>query len=133
MQLICVPPDMVTQIWTHVSGLVYVALKKGGISAFAPIEAAVLSGEMLLWVATEDAQSIKAAAVTCIEQTEWRRVCCIVACGGRGMDNWLPLIGGLEDYAKGEDCRAMRIIGREGWQKALPDYQRKRVILEKAL
>jgi hypothetical protein len=46
---------------------------------------------------------------------------------------WLPLIAGLEAYARAEGCAAMRIYGRRGWLKLLPDYRTSRVLLEKEL
>ena len=46
---------------------------------------------------------------------------------------WLPLLGALERYARAEGCKAMRIFGRRGWERLLPDYKPARVLLEKEL
>jgi hypothetical protein len=88
--------------------------------------------------------AIKAAAVTQLSAVNGVRFCTIVACGaspskpagrrrGRDRDEWLPLLAGLERYAKAEDCKAMRIFGRRGWERVLPDYKAARVLLEKEL
>jgi hypothetical protein len=88
--------------------------------------------------------TIKAAAVTQLSAVNGVRFCTIVACGaspskpggrrrGRDRDEWLPLLAGLERYAKAEDCKAMRIFGRRGWERLLPDYKAARVLLEKEL
>ncbi len=133
-QLICIPPEVVGPVWEKVSGLIYVAMKKGQVGSFQPVNDAVLSGHALLWVAWDgESPNIEAAAVTRIEETEWRRVCTIVACGGYQMERWVHLLDTIDDYAREQKCSAMRIYGRGGWERVLPAYKRKRVILEKVL
>ena len=132
MRLICVCPSLVPEIWPLVKSCIYQGIKRGNISSFGPVEANVLSGRALLWVAIVDGR-IKASAVTEINQTEWRKVCEIISCGGKGMKDWVGLIEGLEKHARIENCSAMRIVGRRGWQRVLRDYRLRRVILEKEL
>ena len=133
-QLVCVPPDVVSQVWPHVSGLIYVAMKKGDISSFQPIAESVLSGKSLLWVAWNEAENkIKAAAVTELHQTEWSKFCVIVACGGKDMSTWLDIRGPIYEYAKAEGCKAMRLYGRKGWKDALPDWRVTRFVMERSL
>ena len=57
----------------------------------------------------------------------------IVACGGHDRSQWLPLLAGLETYGRAQGCAAMRIYGRRGWLKLLPEYRTTRVLLEKEL
>ena len=132
MELICVPPDTVHKVWPQVRNLIYAAMKRGGISSFKPVEDSVLSGRALIWLAW-DGVKVHAAAVTELHQTEWRKDCVIVACGGSGMDEWLPLIEGIEKFARAESCVAVHLIGRRGWERKLKDYRAKRVMLEKEL
>jgi hypothetical protein len=154
-QLVCIPPDCVHLVWPRVAGLIEAAMRRGDLSSFAAVAAAVSAGRAQLWVAweSEDAE-IVAAAVTELHQTEWRKVCCIVACGAasheehqgvharlRGlcrrrpgdMARWLDLLAPIEDWASAEGCDAMRIMGRKGWARVLPDYRVKRVVLEKEI
>jgi hypothetical protein len=49
------------------------------------------------------------------------------------MERWLPLFSKIEDYAKAEKCRCMRVVGRPGWERVLSGYRKEFVILEKAL
>jgi hypothetical protein len=196
MHLICVPPALVARVWPHVRELILAAMRRGDLSAFRPVEASVLAGNALLWLAwgrvgkgavsdpsawakscarcapTSPVQGecparalqsgragrslrsparrahaegleqtilptlqagIAAAAVTEIADTEWRRVCVVVACGGRDMRAWLPLIDGIEAYARAHRCAAVRIVGRRGWARVLAQYKTKRIILEKEL
>ncbi|MBR0756606.1 hypothetical protein JQ604_30890 [Bradyrhizobium jicamae] len=102
------------------------------MSAFGDIEADVLSGRSLLWLAW-DSSAIKSAAATVLINTEAGRVCIITACGGRDMKCWLPLIDGIEAYASDEGCTRVRIYGRKGWLRVLEGYRQKHVIMDKEL
>lgn len=76
---------------------------------------------------------IDAVAVTCLQLTDVGKVCVITACAGNNMSRWLPLISGIETYAKEEGCTCVRIFGRKGWLRALKGYRAKFVILDKEL
>jgi hypothetical protein len=39
----------------------------------------------------------------------------------------------IESWARTMGCYAIEIVGREGWQRVLPDYKRTAVVLEKPL
>jgi hypothetical protein len=147
-QLVCVPPDEAVRTWPHVRDLIFAAMKRGDLGSFRPVEASVLGGEALLWLAIaragDDGARIQAAAVTELHQSEWRKVCVVVACGAasgrsrpssRAMERarWIALLDGIEAYAREAGCSATRIMGRKGWARVLPAYQVKRIVLEKDL
>jgi hypothetical protein len=143
MELVCVPPDEVARAWPHVRGLILAAMKRGGLSSFRPVEDAVLRGDALLWLAW-GGSGIAAAAVTELHQTEWRKVCVVVACGGAdvrqasvrramGARRWIGLLDGIEAYARATGCEAVRLMGRGGWQRLLPSYRRTAIVLERTL
>ncbi|VIO77386.1 hypothetical protein [Bradyrhizobium ivorense] len=91
-----------------------------------------MSGRSLLWLAW-DALTIQAAAATVLINSEVGKVCVITACGGVGMKRWLPLLDGIEAYARDEGCKRVRIYGRKGWMRVLEGYREKHVILDKDL
>ena len=133
-QLVCVPPDVVSQVWPHIEGLIYVAMKKGDISSFEPVKQSVLDGKSLLWVAwDEEAKNIKAAAVTELQKTEWSKFCIVVAAGGKDLNTWLDIGGPIYEFAKAEGCKAMRFIGRKGWAGVLPGWRVTRYVMERTL
>lgn len=134
IELICVPPDKVAQVWRYqnIASFIREAMRRGNFGAFKPIEDAVLNGRALLWLAI-DGTTVNAAAVTELITTEWRKVCMIVACGGEHMDDWLPLIAGIEKFARAENCAAVQIVGRKGWLRKLQDYRTTSIVLEKEL
>ncbi|WJR76465.1 hypothetical protein [Bradyrhizobium sp. NP1] len=105
----------------------------GGPLAFM---AMVIVAHALLWIAVsgeEAALAIEAVASTSLQQTEAGKVCVITACAGQGMGRWLPLISGIENYAKNEGCKTARIFGRKGWLRALDGYRHTFSIMDKDL
>jgi hypothetical protein len=131
-RLICVDPAQAHKFWPFVSPLIKAAMEKGRLSSYADVEHSVRNSSALLWIAW-NGEKIKAAAVTELGQANGEKFCTIVACGGQERSQWLPLIESLEKYGRAEGCKAMRIFGRRGWLKLLPDYRTARVLLEKKL
>ena len=130
--LICVDPAQAHEFWPHVASLIKAAMEKGRLSSFTDVEHSVRDGRALLWLAW-NGETIKAAAVTELSRANGETFCTIVACGGHDRSQWLHLIEGLEAYGKTQGCAAMRIYGRRGWLKLLPEYRTTRVLLEKPL
>ena len=131
-ELVCVDPKRVHEIWPHVGHLLKTACRRTELNAFADIEADILSGRSLLWLAW-NGRAIEAAAATILINSDIGRVCIITVCGGRGMTRWLPLLDEIEAYAKREDCARVRIFGRKGWLRVLDGYTQKHVIMDKDL
>lgn len=131
VDLVCVDPARINEVWPHASGLIKAAIDRTGLSNFADIERDVLSGAQLLWLAWGG--TIEAAATTKLVQIGQHKICILVACSGQQRERWLPLFEKIEKYAKDEGCACMRIYGRKGWKRALSGYRVNHVILEKAL
>jgi hypothetical protein len=130
LKLCVLTADEAKQFWPLVEKPLRAAMQRSG-AAFAPIESDVFAGRALLWLATDIV--IEAAAVTYVIETEWRRYCEIAVCAGRKRKNWLHLIAGIEQYAHCAGCEVTRIVGREGWKRALPSYRQIKIVLEKRL
>jgi hypothetical protein len=136
VELVCVDPKRIGEIWPHIEALLRTAIARTKISAFADIERGILCGDALLWLAASGeagAIAVQAVASTSLQQTDVGKVCVITACAGRDMTRWLPLIAGIEDYARREGCRCVRIFGRKGWLRALDGYEERNIILDKDL
>lgn len=131
MRLLYVPQDRARDTWPHVSDLIKKAVERGGLGSYKIIQDMVLDGRALLWIACEDNRLLPAALVTSLEIEDKRTVCAIVAYAGT--KELLPLLSGVEEYARAKGCQSMRLMGRKGWQRMLKDYQSKHVILEKDL
>src|SRR5215472_3705342 len=111
-ELVCVDPQRVHEVWPAVAPLLRKAIVRTDLSAFADIERDILAGEALLWIAVSGEGSsvaIDAAASTSLQHTDAGKVCVITACAGANMPRWLPLIAGIENYARDESCNCVRI------------------------
>lgn len=131
-RLLAIDPALVSYIWPAVSGLIKSAFDRTRLSSFEETEKAVLSGHQILWIAW-NGESIEAAATTELIKVDAAKICVVVACGGKNRARWLPLLDGIEDFARKEGCAGMRIYGRKGWERALRGYRARHVILQKEL
>jgi hypothetical protein len=131
-ELFCVDPKAVSEYWPHVKHLIQRAISRTDLNCFCDIEDAVLNGDDLLWIVW-DGKKVLCAATTSLTITEMSKVCILTACGGEDMNQWIPLFSQIEAYAKAEKCKSVRIYGRRGWQRVLPEYHVKHVILERPL
>jgi hypothetical protein len=132
VELVPVDPSLVAGVWPHARALVKSAIDRTDLCNFCDVEREVLGGLQQLWLAW-NGTAIEAAAVTQLVLIGDRKVCIIVACGGQGCKRWLPLIAGIEQFARNEGCRAVRIIGRKGWQRILADYRANYVVMDREL
>jgi hypothetical protein len=130
--LVCVDPKQIGAIWRYVSPLLKAACQRTGLNAFSDIEADILAGRSLLWVAW-NGRAIESAAATILINSESGKVCIITVCSGSDMRRWLPLIKQIEDYARHEGCARIRIFGRKGWLRVLDGYEQKHIIMDKEL
>ena len=136
IELICVDPKRVHEIWPLAEPLLRRAIARTGLSAFRDIEREILCGNALLWLAVEGERSkvaILAAASTRLQRTDTGKVCVITACAGKDMPRWLNLISRIEEFARAEGCNCVRIYGRKGWLRALEGYEQRYVVLDKEL
>lgn len=131
-KLVPVAAALVNDVWPHTRSLIKRAMDRTRLGNFEDIEREVLAGMQQLWLAWNGSE-IKAAAVTRLVCVNHERICIIVACGGRDRAQWLPLIAGIEQFAKDEGCSAVRIIGRKGWQRILADYRATYVVMDRKL
>ena len=123
---------MVKSVWPLVSDRIRAAIVRTGIGLLSEVEADLFSRQSLLWV-VHDGDGIASVIITQLSKGENGVVCTIVACGGKSVLHDIRLLAGIEKYARAEGCRAMRIIGRKGWARALDEYKQTCVVLEKEL
>ena len=132
VDLLCVDPKQNAEFWPFVEPLLRPAIENVGLSDFDEVAADILRGNALIWLAV-DAGKIRASASTVLQKIGQDKVCVLTACGGDGMTEWLPLLEKIEAFAKAEGCRAMRIFGRAGWERALDGYRKTAIVIEKEL
>ena len=123
---IAVDPQMVGRVWFRVRGLIAAALIRGnGDTTIEEVEQDLASGLMLLWLGVDGIEIISAGITQLTDG-----VCTLVAYGGRREDHLMQTI---EDYARDEGCKKVRVLGRKGWARVLKDYSQPYIILEREL
>lgn len=131
VDLVCVPPSEIGRVWPMAANLIRAAIERTNLSEFADIEAQVLAGDQILWLAISD--HVEAAATTHLIKTSGKPILVVTACSGTQRERWLSLRHKIEKYAKDEGASRVRTYGRKGWERALPDYRVAYVIMEKEL
>lgn len=131
--LVAVDPAKLDQIWPHAAHFLQAAYMTGlGDDTVESLKVDLDAGHSLLWVVW-DGSGILAAVTTKLVTAPAKKLCVITACGGRELHRWKQLITELEQYAKHEQCDALRIMGRPGWKVIFADYREPWVCLEKDL
>uniref|UniRef100_A0A973WQF7 Uncharacterized protein n=1 Tax=Bradyrhizobium quebecense TaxID=2748629 RepID=A0A973WQF7_9BRAD len=130
--LICVPPQRVHEIWPRVEAMLGRAVLRTDLSHTADIARDVLEGDGLLWLAC-DGEKIEAAAITLLTRTDRHLVCLITALGGENRERWVPLLEQIEDWARAEGAKRLRLMGRAGWARVLKNYHVSNIVMERAL
>lgn len=132
-----VPRDQVFGVWERVRPLLQkVSERAPGMRTANEILDDILDGMALLWVVHPegDPASIVMAMETKQTATRDGTICEIRTLGGDLMREWFDqAYGQFEAAAKAEGMMSIRLVGREGWQRMMPDYRTIGVVLEKRL
>jgi hypothetical protein len=131
VELVCIDPARIDEMWPHVRDKIRAAVERTGLSSFADIEADVLTGMQLVWIAWDGKEILAAATTQLVKPLS--KVCVVTACAGYDRERWLSLFAEIEKYAENEGCKSMRIFGRKGWERVLTGFRTEHVILEKKL
>jgi len=127
----CVDPKDVSRVWPIVRYDIKRAFDRQPTDdTFAVAEARLLAGKSLLWISWTGC-TIVGAVITELWQTPSKKVCGVIAVGGRGLDNCRSGLKRIEEFAKDEGCDVVRFCGRKAWARVLPDYKQPWITLEK--
>lgn len=86
-----------------------------------------------LW-SYHDGIQFRGVVATRIHTNTVGKVCSMWICIGLDAQELMEGVHAeIERWARGIGCYALEIVGRAGWQKRLPGYRRRAVVLEKHL
>ena len=122
MNLIGIQSYQVDDVWPDIEHLILKPLERtGSIKDYSldDLKQMIKSREMQLWIAAD--QKPVAAFLTRILVFPKRKVFSQFLAGAEDhtMDLWLDLRKTFIDYAKANDCQAIRTGGRKGWARKL--------------
>jgi hypothetical protein len=115
VRLYAYAPEQVPLIWPEVKDYIDSALIENGHLILQDVYDSLLLNQYQLW--TPISEEIEAAIVTTIYDVRGVKNCTFIACGGKSMDKWVSLIPQIEEWAKENGCRFLKIYGRRGWAK----------------
>jgi hypothetical protein len=91
------------------------------------------SKDCQLW-SYHDGEKFRGVVATRIHRTTIGLMCSLWVCIGLDADELMEGVHNeIERWARDIGCYALEIVGREGWQRKLPGYTRKAIVLEKRL
>ena len=130
-EIFCIDPARVSKFWPYAKDLIRRALDRTKLGDFDVFEADILAGRQLLWLIMGN--GLEAAVTTRLSMIGGAPIVTITACSGYESSRWLALHEKIERYARDQGAKALRIIGRKGWERVLDGYRAQHVILEKEL
>jgi hypothetical protein len=92
----------------------------------------IQQGRSLLWVIENKGQVVGCVTTKILQHPNYR-IALIHLCGGKGIDDWIHLLLDIEQWARGQQCHSIEVIGRKGWEKKLTGYTADRVVFAKKL
>ena len=111
--IVSYPKELIPFVWSEIEGFIEKALKRGSIYTKQDIYAGLMDHRMQAWADKTD--RINAVLITAIVDD----YCLLLTLAGKGMKKWLKYLRYVEDWAKSEGCKEMRIHGRRGWSRLL--------------
>lgn len=121
-QLIPVKRAELGLCWADAWALLEPAVMRGGLYTEESVVQALNAGEFQLWVAMGRGNVIM-ALVTEIADYPMRRICTAVFAGGQDLDQCLPLLAEIEQWARENGCHRFDVNGRRGWVKTLSGFR----------
>ena len=130
MELWFVDKDQVDEVWKDVKYLIEQTDDTETDSD--DIYQYLRSGHWSLWIFVGD-NGIQVAGTTSFVYYGNKKMCRIETVAGTERGDWLWTLQEVEEWAKLNECIAMDIFGRKGWEKVLKpfDYNFEAVLLRK--
>ena len=130
--LVLVPRSGFNDVARRAIPLIETALEADGPYKIEDVLSELHSGEAQLWLVME-VDDVKAIVVTVLNEHPNSKTCLLWLCAGSKRESWVHLIKNIETWAKLQNCDAMVMRGRPGWERVLKDYEKTKIILQKKL
>ena len=123
----------IEEIWPQIEPFIKKVLQKIDLCyTVEDIKSALCKRKMQLWTSHAGKQ-IYGICITQILIHPQYKFLEIVLLSGEGLKNYFHHFDTIESWAKEQGCQKIKLVGRKGWAKKLPDYKQKLIKLEKDL
>ena len=112
------PPDMLAAYWPAVAGWVRAAASETASWTSSDWYGRIADGHAQLWMIRMGFVPT-GVIITEIYDTAAGKTCALPIVGGSHLNESLPVLDVIEDWAKEQGCTRMQGCGREGWVRAL--------------
>lgn len=123
-------------VYATVAAVLEKSVARDPLESLQEVMDGIESGYLTAWVATDGAD-LHSVTVTQIVSGMKGKQCFIRHCAradeGAPLAEWLEYLPIIEYWAASEGCASIELIGRMGWLKVLPDYERQAVQMRKML
>ena len=119
--------------WHRIAELLLPVMRRDEVdNTLSDVNKFLISGHMQCWhINWETVFITQIQPYGADAQNPTKRVCAIIYCAGKDLERWLPYAKThFKEWAKTMNCSKLRLYGREGWQKVLPDFKKTCITLE---
>lgn len=135
--LILIPPanlpNVIDLVYSQIDAATHYSVGKyKGVDVIRKIA----DGHMQLWVIyDEECDKVNGIAITEIAVYPRRKICRFLCATGEESNEWIGLIGNIEEWALNKGCDGFQAECRPGWERILKGfgYTKSHVILNKEL
>lgn len=122
------------RMWSDLEPLFIEACKhSNGESSPQSIVDSILSGAVTLVAFMRGLVPQSILILTISQFGTGKRILEVVLASGSGMRDWMKFETQMDDLARSYGCHAIRMIGREGLQRMLPEWKRTAIVLERSV
>jgi hypothetical protein len=125
--------DQVEALWPEIEPFLIRFERETATVTASALRAMAQQCEAQFWAAQAASGALVGICVTRVYQTDLGRFCTVFVAQGALAPYLAEGMALIEDWARGLGCRAVEIIGRRGWERALKGYVPRAVVLEKRL
>ena len=132
--VVIVPPNHLPECWQYAGPLIQRMLKRGrGEYVLHDIFEAVLEGRKEMWLGLQDGKVMACLLGQVVRHPRYS-VYLIFGFAADNARHWINNhLDKIEAHARAHNCAFLEEWGRDGWERALPDWTKAHVVMRKPL
>lgn len=129
-----IDPNELPGFWENLLPLFEEACSwSGGESTPESVVKEMFDGNFQLWAFMHGDKPVSILVICISRFGSGKRKLEIVLASGSGLKDWLKFEHHMIAFARSMGCSELRMIGREGLQRMLPDWKRTAIVLERSV
>ena len=135
LSLVFIDPNELPHLWPHLQPLLAEACEwSAGQFSVSSVVAGIMNGEYRAAVFFDEKHMPQSLMILSVSEFPTRkRILEVLLASGSALKEWLTLQPQLDAYARQFECHSIRMIGREGLQRLMPEWKRTAIVLEREI